>query len=73
VFIFSTCAFEGVTRPSSEGRLRWFTFDEVPYDEMWQDDEHWLPLLLEGKRFSGEFHFDEGGAELLHFDLEVKS
>jgi 8-oxo-dGTP pyrophosphatase MutT (NUDIX family) len=73
VYVFSTCTFKGTLRPSSEGWLRWFTFDEIPYGEMWQDDEHWLPLLLEGKRFNGKFHFDEGGSELLHFDLEVES
>lgn len=73
VHVFSTCTFEGTMRPSNEGWLRWFTFDEIPYDEMWQDDEHWLPLLLDGKRFSGDFHFDEGGSQLLYFDLEVES
>jgi 8-oxo-dGTP diphosphatase len=35
VYIFSTCTFEGTLRPSTEGWLRWFTFDEIPYSEMW--------------------------------------
>jgi hypothetical protein len=29
----------------------------IPYHEMWQDDQYWLPGMLEGKRFRGYFHF----------------
>ena len=72
VHVFSTSTFEGEPRPSEEGVLRWFAFDETPYDEMWQDDEHWLPLLLEGKRFSGDFYFNEDGTEMVDFNLKVE-
>ncbi|KON30956.1 hypothetical protein AC482_02370 [miscellaneous Crenarchaeota group-15 archaeon DG-45] len=70
VHVFSTEMFRGALRPGEEGELRWFPLDEVPYDEMWQDDRHWLPLLLEGRRFSGSFYFSEDGTELLGFDLK---
>ena len=72
VHIFSTSSFEGVLKPSMEGALRWFALDEIPYGDMWQDDEHWLPLLLEGRRFSGDFYFNEEGTKLLDFDLEIE-
>ena len=72
VHVFSTSAFEGELKPSEEGVLRWFPLDEAPYDEMWQDDEHWLPLLLGGRRFSGEFYFSDDGAKLIDFDLRVE-
>ena len=72
VHVFSTSSFEGVLKPSEEGALRWFALDEIPYEEMWQDDEHWLPLLLEGRRFNGDFYFNEEGTELLDFDLEIE-
>jgi hypothetical protein len=39
---------------------------------MWQDDKHWLPLLLDGKDFTGEFFFNEDGSELLDFNLTVR-
>lgn len=29
-----------------------------PYERMWLDDKHWLPLLLAGSCFSGKFVFD---------------
>jgi hypothetical protein len=36
----------------------WFGFDEIPYSEMWPDDEYWLPKVLEGKKIVGSFFFD---------------
>jgi len=69
VHVYSTCEFEGEPREGGEGELRWFPLDEIPYGEMWPDDEHWLPLLLEGKRFEGEFHFNQEGTELLEHRL----
>jgi len=72
VHVFSTETLEGELKPSQEGPLRWFNLDEIPYDEMWQDDRHWLPLLLEGRRFDGNFYFNEDGTELLDFDLKLE-
>ena len=31
---------------------------KIPYGEMWEDDAHWLPLLLRRKKFRGYFVFD---------------
>lgn len=72
VQIFSTCDFKGSLEESGEGALRWFPINKIPYDEMWEDDRHWLPLLLEGKRFKGEFFYDEGGTELLEKAIVVE-
>jgi len=71
VYVFSTRVFEGEPRAGGEGNLQWFAFEDIPYDEMWQDDKYWLPLLLEGKSFRGNFYFDEEGKELLGFDLKI--
>lgn len=72
VHVFSTSLFKGRLKPSEEGMLRWFSFNEIPYEEMWQDDEHWLSLLLEGRRFNGDFYFNEDGTKLLDFDLKIE-
>lgn len=72
VHIFSTGTFEGKLSASDEGKLKWFALDEIPYDEMWQDDRHWLPILLEGRRFNGDFYFNEDGTKLLNFYLNVE-
>ena len=57
VHVFGVTEFNGEPRESDEMSPRWFPIDQLPYDEMWPDDRHWLPLLLAGKRFEGRFHF----------------
>jgi len=71
VYIFSTRIFKGKLKSSEEGILRWFILDQIPYEEMWTDDEYWLPLLLEEKRFNGDFYFNEDGTKLLDFNLKT--
>ena len=67
VHVFSISDFEGDPKPSEEGALRWFPFDRIPFEDMWEDDRHWLPLLLRGETFHGDFFFDEGGRRLVDF------
>ena len=44
-------------RETDEMEPRWFSVDEVPYEQMWQDDKFWLPAVLgcERKNVLGEF------------------
>jgi len=71
VHAFSTESFEGQLRESAEGILCWTEIDEIPYDEMWPDNRFWLPLLIQGKTFNGEFRFDKEGTRLLKHNLEI--
>jgi len=71
VFVFSSNDFSGSEKPSEEGILRWFDKDKLPFDAMWPDDKKWLPLLLDNKRFRGEFYFDSyKNKKLLRYKLE---
>ena len=38
--------------------LEWFHVDEIPFDKMWSDDLHWMPMFLKGRKFKGKFLFD---------------
>ena len=60
VEIFSVDSYSGDLAPNDEMEPRWFSFEEIPYDSMWEDDRHWLPLFLAGKSFEGEFFFENG-------------
>ena len=44
---------------SEEMNPRWFDIKEIPYNKMLPDDKYWLPLVLEGKKISAYFDFDE--------------
>lgn len=57
VYVFVVSLWHGEPRETDEMRPRWFSLDAIPYDTMWPDDRHWLPLLLAGKHFRGAFRF----------------
>ena len=50
--------FDGVPSESEEAVPLWFPVDALPYDEMWEDDRHWLPLLLAKRFFTGTVEVD---------------
>lgn len=53
--------WEGEPVETEEMRPQWFTHGEVPYADMWADDEHWLPRVLAGERLRGKVWFNEDG------------
>lgn len=57
VHVFRAEDFEGDPQESEEMTPRWFPLGEIPYEEMWPADRHWLPLLVDGKRFEAEITF----------------
>jgi 8-oxo-dGTP diphosphatase/2-hydroxy-dATP diphosphatase len=59
VNIFKSQIFNGTPAESEEMKPRWFDVKEIPYNKMWQDDIHWMPLFLENKKFKGKFVFDD--------------
>lgn len=77
VHVFRVDDFQGEPIESEEMlRPQWFHFDSIPYDKMWSDDEFWLPLLIERKRFEGRFLFDrpsdaEYSAKIIENELKV--
>jgi len=60
--------FTGRPVETDEAKPLWCRLDSIPYDEMWSDDIHWLPLLLDERTFFGRFLFD--GEEVSWFELE---
>ncbi len=63
----------GEPQEMEEMRPQWFDFDAIPYDQMWADDIHWLPLVLAGKKLKTYFLFGEGDVVSSHTMTEVES
>jgi 8-oxo-dGTP diphosphatase len=57
VHVFVTSAGEDEPRESAEMSPMWFGVDAIPYEGMWADDAHWMPLVLAGKRIEATFTF----------------
>lgn len=71
VHVFRVDAWQGEPEETEEMRPQWFMIDAVPYDEMWPDDIHWLPVFLAGKKFRTKFLFGEGDTVLENNVQEV--
>ncbi len=72
VFVFRASGFLGEARETEEGAPLWVPVDAIPYEEMWEDDRLWLPLVLERRPFLGRYVFD-GDTMLDHALSEVSS
>ena len=57
VHLFRLTRYFGRERTSEEMEPHWFTFDAIPYGDMWEDDQHWLPAVLEERTVHGSFVF----------------
>ena len=67
--VYRTHKMTGVPIETDEAVPLWFDLNEIPFDEMWEDDKHWLPLVVESKRFSGDWLFD--GDRIVDYRLNL--
>lgn len=68
VHIFKASDIAGKAKETDEMKPQWFTIKDIPYQSMWADDQYWLPLFLENKKFEGSFIFDNND-NIISFQL----
>lgn len=57
--VFRATCWQGQPVETDEALPLWTPLDELPFAEMWADDELWLgPMLLDRRCFLGRFLFD---------------
>lgn len=57
--VFIATEFEGKPTATPEAIPCWTKIEDIPYDQMWDDDQYWLPQMLAGQSFIGKFIFEE--------------
>ena len=57
--VFRSGGFKGEPTETREAKPEWFDLDAIPYERMWEDDIHWLPGMLNGRRFDAWFEFED--------------
>lgn len=67
VHVFRSPDLTGTPVETEEAIPIWAPLDGIPYDEMWEDDEIWLPLMIAGTSFKGRFIFDDD--KMLDYEL----
>ena len=70
--VYRVTEFTGEPTESDEMRPEWFDIDKIPYNQMFPDDQYWLPLLLAGKKFKAFFKYDKDWNMLSHKLTVVK-
>ncbi|MFD0894666.1 8-oxo-dGTP diphosphatase [Luteolibacter ambystomatis] len=63
--------FTGTPTETEEAVPLWYSLQSIPYQRMWEDDIHWLPLLLEDKTFLGKFVFEGDSMQWSHVETGV--
>ncbi len=58
VHTYLATSWSGEPVETDEMAPQWFKLQDIPYDDMWQDDIVWLPLVLRGKQLTTRFVFD---------------
>ena len=58
VKVYLITEWKGTPKESDEVEPIWFTIDQIPYAQMWEDDKYWFPKVLEGKKIRAEFWFE---------------
>ena len=69
VHVFVADEFDGIEKETEEAAPKWFRVDRIPYSDMWPDDRIWMPLMLAGKKFVGDFYFDGESRNLLSHEI----
>jgi len=59
VHVFLVGDWEGEPIETEEMAPKWFKVNEIPFDEMWDDDKYWLPHVLENRKLKAKFAFDK--------------
>ena len=70
IHVFQTRKFLGSLIETEEMRPQWFPETDIPFKQMWLDDELWYPHLLKNDKFKGYFLF-KGHDKILDYTLTV--
>jgi len=69
VHLFSSTDFIGNPRSTSEGEVKWFAIEKLPFHKMWDDDRYWINAMLVGSRFDAKFYFDGKNSRVTKYEI----
>lgn len=69
IHVFKAIGFTGTPKESDEMSPQWFNHADMPYEDMWSSDIHWLPKILNGQKLKGNFVLEND--EVASHQIEV--
>ena len=72
VHLFLVKEWQGEPKESDEMAPKWFKFNEIPYNQMWDDDKFWLPHILKGEKIEADFVFKKGHVKELVSSFRIQ-
>jgi 8-oxo-dGTP diphosphatase len=72
VHVFTADAIDGEPQETREAVPEWHPVADPPYDEMWVDDRIWMPHMLDGEPFVGEFVLTGDGESLHRYEMDLR-
>lgn len=60
VHVFLINSWEGEPKETEEMAPKWFGTDNLPFENMWDDDNYWVSRVLAGEKIKAEFTFKKG-------------
>jgi len=59
VHVYFVESWDGEPKESEEMNPKWFSINEIPFENMWPDDIFWLPKAVKGNLLKAMFKFGE--------------
>lgn len=73
VHVFFIENWDGEPVETDEMKPLWTPLNEIPFEKMWNDDKHWLPLLLKGDQLKAKFVFADDKETIVDMDMKQGS
>ena len=70
-YIYTVDTFEGIPLESEEMDPQWFTWDTLPFEQMWEGDKFWLPQIAKGELIEGFISFGPDNNTVEEKDIRV--
>jgi 8-oxo-dGTP diphosphatase len=70
VHVFTSYLSDELPQESSEMLPKWFPFEAIPYDQMWDDGHYWLPQIIAGRSFQAWFTFGPDNATVTNYEFD---
>lgn len=73
VHVFIAPSWRGEPVETDEMKPLWFPQSAIPFDQMWADDQYWLPLVLKDQRVRAAFTFNGDNETIGEKEIYVDS